>query len=70
MKHFHRIELVDHPSAELREAAVYLPLGTHKQKASPLPCKAREHHPENDPVPLNLFAYAALGGLIGTTVFS
>ena len=51
MKQFHRIELVDHPSDELREAAVYLPLGTHKQKAGPLLCKASEH-PENDPVSL------------------
>lgn len=72
MNPFFRITVVDDPSDELREA-VYLPLRTHNQSSSPIHWAAREL-PENDPLPLSLFAHAEdgtpLGGLIGTTSFS
>ena len=67
-----RIESIEEPSDELREA-VYVQLRTHNQTSNPEWWWAREL-PENDPRPLNLFAFgedgAVTGGLFATTQFS
>ncbi|MFM1557894.1 MAG: GNAT family N-acetyltransferase [Roseibacillus sp.] len=68
-----RLEIIEDPGEDLREEAVYFSLRTHNQNSSPVHWEARDRS-ENDPNPLNIFAFGAdrsvLGGLLGTTQFS
>ena len=66
-----QIEAIDTPSEELCEA-VNVMLRTHNQRANPEFWKAMERE-ENQPVPIQLFAFdatrEAIGGLFGSTQF-
>ena len=66
-----RIELIANPSPELAES-IHCELRTYNRQANPAWYAAREL-PENEPQPLNLFAFDAAGqpraGLFGEIVF-
>ena len=68
-----KIEHIEDPSEDLREAAVFNPLRTFNQAARPVMWELREQ-PEHEPKPVNLFAFGSegrvLAGLFGETQFA